>query len=49
VEFHEPLSYSDEKAGDPVALDDALKALAALDERKTQVLDLRYFGGLTGR
>jgi len=30
-----------------VALDDALDALAALDPRKSQVVELRFFGGLT--
>ena len=27
--------------------DDALKALAALDERKSRVVELRFFGGLS--
>jgi RNA polymerase sigma factor (TIGR02999 family) len=30
-----------------VALDDALSALAELDERKSRVVELRFFGGLT--
>lgn len=30
-----------------VALDEALRALAAFDERKARVLELRYFGGLS--
>jgi RNA polymerase sigma factor (TIGR02999 family) len=30
-----------------VALDDALKELAAVDERKSKVVELRYFGGLS--
>jgi RNA polymerase sigma factor (TIGR02999 family) len=30
-----------------VALDDALKALAAVDERKSKVVELRFFGGLS--
>jgi len=30
-----------------VALDDALNALAAIDERKSQVIELRFFGGMT--
>src|SRR5579863_9921739 len=29
-----------------VALDDALKALSAIDERKSKVVELRFFGGL---
>jgi RNA polymerase sigma-70 factor (ECF subfamily) len=30
-----------------VALDDALKALAMIDKRKSQVVELRFFGGLS--
>lgn len=30
-----------------IELDDALEALAALDERKSQVVQLRFFGGLS--
>ena len=30
-----------------VALDDALKALAAVDERKSKVVELKFFGGLS--
>ena len=30
-----------------IALDDALKALTELDERKGRVIELRFFGGLT--
>lgn len=30
-----------------VALDDALKALAAVDERESRVVELRFFGGLS--
>jgi RNA polymerase sigma factor (sigma-70 family) len=30
-----------------VALDDALRALAVIDERKAQVVELRFFGGLS--
>jgi RNA polymerase sigma factor (TIGR02999 family) len=36
-----------EPGRDLVALDDALTALAAVDERKSQVVELRFFGGLT--
>ena len=36
-------------AADPdlVVLDDALNALAAMDARKAQVVEMRFFGGLT--
>jgi RNA polymerase sigma-70 factor (ECF subfamily) len=30
-----------------IALDDALEELAAVDERRAQVVEMRYFGGLT--
>lgn len=30
-----------------IALDDALKTLAAIDERKSRVVELKYFGGVT--
>jgi len=32
---------------DLIALDDALKALASTDERKSRVIELRFFGGLS--
>jgi RNA polymerase sigma factor (sigma-70 family) len=32
---------------DVIQLDDALQALAALDERKNRVVEVRFFGGLT--
>ena len=32
---------------DLIALDDALTALAQLDSRRSQVIELRFFGGLT--
>jgi RNA polymerase sigma-70 factor (ECF subfamily) len=32
---------------DLVAVDDALRALAAIDLRKSQVVELRFFGGLS--
>ena len=32
---------------DVIRLDDALNALAALDDRKSRVVELRFFGGLT--
>lgn len=37
-----------EKPADLLALDDALKALAEVDERKSRIVELKYFGGLTG-
>jgi len=41
------LGRSDERPHDLVALDEALEALARVDERRSQVVELRFFGGLT--
>lgn len=38
---------SDEADVNLVALDEALNALAAVDERKSKVVELRFFGGLS--
>jgi RNA polymerase sigma factor (TIGR02999 family) len=46
VSLDEALLVSD-PGRDLVALDDALKALAQVDPRKSQVVEMRYFGGLT--
>ncbi len=35
-----------EQAADLIALDDALKSLATIDERKSTIVELRFFGGL---
>ena len=34
------------KSADMLALDDALNSLAEFDPRKSQIVELRYFGGL---
>ena len=47
VSWDEALAVSPEKDVDLVALDDALVELAALDPRKSQVVELRFFGGLS--
>jgi RNA polymerase sigma factor (TIGR02999 family) len=38
---------SPEPSAELLALDEALQKLAALDERKSRLVELRYFGGLT--
>ena len=35
------------RAADVIALDDALTVLASIDQRKCQVVEMRYFGGLS--
>lgn len=47
VAFDEELVVAPEPRHDFVALDDALEALAKLDDRKSRVVELRFFGGLT--
>lgn len=47
VSLDEALAVSEERAAELVALDDALKELAKVDERKCRVVELRYFGGLS--
>jgi RNA polymerase sigma-70 factor (ECF subfamily) len=42
----EAAAVSQEKSAEVIAVDDALKDLAALDPRKSQIVELRYFGGL---
>jgi RNA polymerase sigma-70 factor, ECF subfamily len=41
----EGLSFAAGKSNEVIALDDALTALAAVDPRKSKVIELRYFGG----
>lgn len=47
VSLDEALVVSPERGGDLLALDEALNRLEALDARKSQVVELRYFGGLS--
>jgi RNA polymerase sigma factor (TIGR02999 family) len=49
VAFDEGLTVSANPSSDLVAIDDALRALAAVDPRKVQVIELRFFGGLDVR
>jgi RNA polymerase sigma-70 factor (ECF subfamily) len=41
------LTFSIARNSDLVALDDALKELALIDERRSRVVELRFFGGLS--
>ena len=47
VTFDEALVVTNEPGQDFVALDDALDALATFDDRKSRVIELRFFGGLS--
>jgi RNA polymerase sigma factor (TIGR02999 family) len=47
MSLEHPLLASQKRDAHLVALDDALKAVATVDARKSQVVELRYFGGLS--
>jgi len=47
ISFDESMLVSPEPAADLLALDEALNNLAAMDERKSKVVELRFFGGLS--
>ena len=47
VALDDSLELSRERGADLVALDDALETLARMDPRKGQVVELRFFGGLS--
>lgn len=47
VSLDQALEVSAERGRELIALDEALTALAASDERASRVVELRYFGGLS--
>jgi RNA polymerase sigma factor (TIGR02999 family) len=47
VSFTQALEVAAGEPADVVALNDALDALAGVDERKSRVVELRFFGGLS--
>ena len=47
ISIEEALAFGQEQSADIVALDDALTELARLNPRQSQVVELRFFGGLT--
>lgn len=47
VSLDDAAVLTEERAADLVALDDALTSLAEFDPRKSQVVELRFFGGLS--
>jgi RNA polymerase sigma factor (TIGR02999 family) len=47
VPLEEAGAVAAERTADIVALDEALSKLAKFDERKSQLVELRFFGGLT--
>jgi RNA polymerase sigma-70 factor, ECF subfamily len=47
LDFQEALSAAKQSDTDLVAIDEALNALAVVDARKSQVVELRFFGGMS--
>jgi RNA polymerase sigma-70 factor (ECF subfamily) len=47
VTFDQNLAVASETPEDVIAIDEALRSLAAQYERKSQVVELRFFGGLS--
>jgi RNA polymerase sigma factor (TIGR02999 family) len=47
VSLEETAIVDDDRPADLVALDDAMNALARIDPRKVQVVEMRFFGGLS--
>jgi len=47
VSFEDTAEVGGDRAADLVALDEAMHALARIDPRKVQVVEMRFFGGLS--
>ena len=47
MSIEEAAVFSPQRAANLIALDDALQALAKFDPRKSRIIELRYFGGLS--
>jgi RNA polymerase sigma factor (TIGR02999 family) len=47
IPLDESVIVSPERAAEMVALDEAIESLATVDQRKSQILELRFFGGLS--
>ena len=43
------MAIAPERDPDLLALDESLTKLAAIDERKSRLVELRYFGGLSAK
>jgi RNA polymerase sigma factor (TIGR02999 family) len=47
LSLDEACQLSDEKSAELIALDEALKMLAEMDEQKARIVEMRYFGGMS--
>jgi len=49
VSLDEAVTVHEDRSAELIALDEALKSLAEIDPRKSQVVELRFFGGLNAK
>ena len=49
VSLDEAVTIHEDRSAELIALDEALKSLAEIDPRKSQVVELRFFGGLSAK
>src|SRR5215469_11630520 len=47
IQLEEAVTVSEAVGSEMLAVDEALKQLAAIDSRKSEVVEMRFFGGLT--
>ena len=47
LRLEESVAVASERSNDLVALDEALQKLAAIDKRMSEIVELRFFGGLS--
>jgi RNA polymerase sigma-70 factor, ECF subfamily len=49
VSLDEAVTIHEDRSAELIALDEALKSLAEIDPRKSQIVELRFFGGLNAK
>jgi RNA polymerase sigma-70 factor, ECF subfamily len=49
VSLDEAVTIHEDRSAEIIALDEALKSLAEIDPRKSQIVELRFFGGLSAK
>jgi RNA polymerase sigma-70 factor, ECF subfamily len=49
ISLDEAVTIHEDRCAEFIALDEALKSLAEIDPRKSQVVELRFFGGLSAK
>jgi RNA polymerase sigma factor (TIGR02999 family) len=49
VSLDEAVTIHQDRSAEIIALDEALKSLGEIDPRKSQIVELRFFGGLSAK